>query len=451
LKYRPDDTIAALATPPGKGAIAIIRLSGSRAHAIGVQLTGVEPEARRALLCEFRDETGDPVDRGLLLYFPGPRSYTGEDIVELHGHGGTVVSDMLLASALRLGARAAEPGEFTLRAFLNDKLDLTQAEGIADLVDSGSRAAARAAYRSLDGRFSEQVHSLQARLTALRVQLEAWLDFPDEELELDDTTEFAHDFDAAIAALQTLLSQAREGAVLSNGLTVVIAGPPNVGKSSLMNRLAGYDAAIVTDIPGTTRDALREHLSLDGLPVTIIDTAGLRDSVDPVELEGIRRAHRALEGADRLIWVTDIRSDLAMQLAEIRRVVGEDASVTVVQNKVDLTADEPAHVDKDGVTVIRLSALTGEGIELLTEHLKAVAGYRSEAAGTFSARARHVDALQRAEHSISDARRQVINTPALELAAEELRLAQAALSEVTGEFTSDDLLGEIFSSFCIGK
>lgn len=451
MGFRLDDTIAALATPPGKGAVAIIRLSGARARAIGEQLAGFTPEARRAHLCEFRDDTGEPVDRGLLLYFPAPRSFTGEDVVELHGHGGVVISDMLLGSALRLGARAAEPGEFTLRAFLNDKLDLTQAEGIADLVDSGSRKAARAAYRSLDGRFSEQVHGLQASLTALRVQLEAWLDFPDEELELDDTTEFARGFDVAIAELETLLSQAREGAALSNGLTVVIAGPPNAGKSSLMNRLSGYDAAIVTDIPGTTRDALREQLSLDGLPVTVIDTAGLRDSANPVELEGMRRAHRALEGADRLIWVTEARADSARQLAEIREVAGEDTAVTVVQNKIDLTADEPEHLEEDGVTVIRLSALTGQGVELLIEHLKAIAGYRSDAAGTFSARARHIDALERAANYIRDARLQLVDTRAFELAAEELRSAQAALSEVTGELTSDDLLGEIFSSFCIGK
>ncbi len=451
MGFKLDDTIAALATPPGKGAVAIIRLSGSRAREIGELLTGLTPEARRAHLCEFRDDTGDPVDRGLLLYFPGPRSFTGEDVVELHGHGGMVISDMLLGSVLRLGARAAEPGEFTLRAFLNDKLDLTQAEGIADLVNSGSREAARAAYRSLDGRFSEQVHDLQASLTALRVQLEAWLDFPDEEFELDDTTEFARGFDAAIAELETLLSQAREGAVLSNGLTVVIAGPPNAGKSSLMNRLSGYDAAIVTDIPGTTRDALREHLSLDGLPVTVIDTAGLRESANPVELEGMRRAHRALEGADRLVWVTETRADSASQLAEIREVAGEDTAVTVVQNKIDLTADEPEHLEENGVTVIRLSALTGQGIELLIEHLKAIAGYRSDAAGTFSARARHIDALERAADYIRDARLQLVDTRAFELAAEELRSAQAALSEVTGELTSDDLLGEIFSSFCIGK
>ncbi len=405
MGFKLDDTIAALATPPGKGAVAIIRLSGSRAREIGEQLTGLTPEARRAHLCEFRDDTGDPVDRGLLLYFPGPRSFTGEDVVELHGHGGMVISDMLLGSVLRLGARAAEPGEFTLRAFLNDKLDLTQAEGIADLVNSGSREAARAAYRSLDGRFSEQVHDLQASLTALRVQLEAWLDFPDEEFELDDTTEFVR----------------------------------------------GFDAAIVTDIPGTTRDALREHLSLDGLPVTVIDTAGLRESANPVELEGMRRAHRALEGADRLVWVTETRADSASQLAEIREVAGEDTAVTVVQNKIDLTADEPEHLEENGVTVIRLSALTGQGIELLIEHLKAIAGYRSDAAGTFSARARHIDALERAADYIRDARLQLVDTRAFELAAEELRSAQAALSEVTGELTSDDLLGEIFSSFCIGK
>jgi tRNA modification GTPase len=451
VRYRRDDTIAALATPPGSGAVAIIRLSGPQAYSIGKRLTGVSPEPRQAHLCEFRDETGEPMDRGLLLYFPGPRSFTGEDVVELHGHGGTVVSEMLLGSTLRLGARAAEPGEFTLRAFVNDKLDLTQAEGIADLVASGSAKAARAAYRSLDGRFSAHVHQLQEQLTALRVQLEAWLDFPDEELELNDTTDFELSFDTAIAALGTLLRQAREGAALSNGLTVVIAGPPNSGKSSLMNRLSGYDAAIVTNIPGTTRDALREHLSLDGLPITVIDTAGLRESADPVELEGMRRAQRALEGADRLIWVTDIRSDLTTELAEIREVAGDDAAVTVVQNKVDLTEDAPGRLESDGVTVVRLSALTGEGVEALTEHLKSIAGYRSDAAGAFSARTRHVDALQRAEHYIRDARLQLVNTLALELAAEELRSAQTALSEVTGEITSDDLLGEIFSSFCIGK
>ncbi|MGI9259461.1 MAG: tRNA modification GTPase, partial [Gammaproteobacteria bacterium] len=296
-----------------------------------------------------------------------------------------------------------------------------------------------------------RVNELQAKLTSLRVQLEAWLDFPDEELELNDTSKFETDFDDAIADLEVLLGQAREGTVLSNGIVVVIAGPPNAGKSSLLNRLSGYDAAIVTDIPGTTRDALRENLSLDGLPITVVDTAGLRRSSDPVEIEGMRRARRALDGADRLVWVTDIRANLSATLAEVRDIAGDDAEVTVVQNKVDLVAEEPGRIENDGITVIRLSALTGEGVELLTEHLKALAGYRGDSAGTFSARTRHVDALKRAEHYIRDAKLQVIRTLALELAAEELRQAQSALSEITGEITSDDLLGEIFWSFCIGK
>ncbi len=414
-------------------------------------MTGVEPVPRHAHLCEFRDADGEALDRGLLLYFPAPNSYTGEDVVELQGHGGTVVSDLVLASVLARGARAAEPGEFSLRAFVNDKLDLPQAEGIADLIASGSEQAAKAAYRSLDGRFSARVNELQAKLTSLRVQLEAWLDFPDEELELNDTSKFETEFDAAIGDLEVLVGQAREGTVLSNGIVVVIAGPPNAGKSSLLNRLSGYDAAIVTAIPGTTRDALRESLSLDGLPLTVVDTAGLRRSSDPVEIEGMRRAQLALEGADRLVWVTDIRANLTATITEVRDLAGDDAEVTVIQNKVDLVTEEPGRTENDGITAIRLSALTGEGVELLTEHLKALAGYRGDSAGTFSARTRHVDALKRTEHYIRDARLQVIRTLALELAAEELRQAQSALSEITGEITTDDLLGDIFSSFCIGK
>jgi tRNA modification GTPase len=451
LHYRSDDTIAALATPPGRGAVAIVRLSGPKALAIGRELTGIDPRPRVAHVCEFRDENGEQLDQGLLLYFPAPRSFTGEDVVELHGHGGLVVSDWLLDSAYRLGSRPAEPGEFALRAFLNDKLDLTQAEAIADLVDSGSRQAARAAARSLDGRFSDRVRALQATLTELRAQLEAWLDFPEEELELDDTSELAARFDFALSQLEMMRSQAREGAVLRDGLSVVIAGLPNAGKSSLMNRMAGYDAAIVTRLPGTTRDALRESLSLDGLPVTITDTAGLRASADPAEAEGVRRAQKAAQTADRILWVTDIQSDLRRSLGEQRAEVGEQATVTVIQNKVDLVPEAAARFELDGVPVIRLSALTGEGIELLTEHLKAVAGYRGEVAGTFSARSRHLDALKGAENYVRDARAQLLDASALELAAEELRSAQTALSELTGELTSDDLLGEIFSSFCIGK
>lgn len=451
MSYESGDTIAALATAPGSAAVAIIRISGPSAGQIAAQITGVDPEPRRAHFCQFRDENLEPIDRGLLIYFPAPHSFTGEDVVELQGHGGTVVSDMLLASAMRLGARAAEPGEFTLRAFLNDKLDLTQAEGIADLISSGSREAALAAYRSLDGRFSALVQRLQTELTELRVKLEAWLDFPEEELAFDDSAVFEQPFDHLDMVLASLLLRAREGAVLANGLVVVIAGAANAGKSSLMNRLSGIDAAIVTDIPGTTRDTLTQQLSIDGLPITIVDTAGLRHSEDPVELEGIRRAHLALEGADHLVWVSDIRADPAVELAALRRVAGEAAAVTIVQNKVDLNSADAGVGEYEGIRTVRLSALTGEGVALLTEHLKALAGYRSDTAGTFSARTRHIDALQRAEKHVQDARRQLMHSSALELAAEELRSAQAALSELTGEITSDDLLGEIFSSFCIGK
>jgi len=451
LDYRANDTIAALATPPGKGAVAIVRVSGDKALAIARKLSGVELRPRYAHLCTIRDEAGLPVDQGLVLFFPGPRSFTGEDVVEFHGHGGVVVSDWLLGHAFRLGARAAEPGEFTLRAFLNDKLDLAQAEAIADLIDSGSRVAARAAMRSLDGLFSDRVDQVQKLITELRVQLEAWLDFPDEELELEDTGDLEARFGAALESLERLRSEAREGVVLRDGLNVVIAGPPNAGKSSLMNRLAGYDAAIVTRIPGTTRDALREHLSIDGLPVSLTDTAGLRASRDPVEAEGVRRAHKAVERADRLLWMIDIRDDLDAALDQARTEVGEDTQMTVLQNKIDLVDAGAGRFERDGLTVIRLSALTGEGVSILREHLKALAGFGGEVAGTFSARSRHLDALQRAESYVRDARAQLLQTKALELAAEELRSAQSTLSELTGAMTSDDLLGEIFSSFCIGK
>ena len=418
---------------------------------IARELSGLDPRPRYAHVCTFRDDTGLAVDHGLLLFFPGPRSFTGEDVVELHGHGGAVVSDWLLDNALRLGARAAEPGEFTMRAFLNDKLDLAQAEAVSDLVNSGSRAAARAATRALEGAFSQRVDEVQRLLTELRVQLEAWLDFPDEELELEDTGDLEARFEVAIGSLERLRSRAREGAVLRDGLNVVIAGPPNVGKSSLMNRLAGYDAAIVTQIPGTTRDPLREHLSIDGLPVSLTDTAGFRASRDPVETEGVRRARLAVQRADRLLWMVDVRDDLEAGLEQARDEADGDVAVTVIQNKVDLVAAGPGRLERDGITVIRLSALTGDGVSLLREHLKALAGFGGEVAGTFSARSRHLDALKRAESYVRDARAQLLQTRALELAAEELRSAQSALSEVTGEMTSDDLLGEIFSSFCIGK
>jgi len=443
------DTIAALATAPGTAAVAIVRLSGPDAGHIARRLTGIELRPRHAELCEFKAEDGTSIDRGLLLYFPAPHSYTGEEVVELHGHGGAVVTDWLLETLFGYGARPAEPGEFTLRAFLNDKLDLAQAEAVADLIDSGSRAAARAALRSLDGEFSKAVADVQESLTELRVHVEAWLDFPDEELDRDAAATLERRADALLERLDVLCAQAAQGRVLRDGLIVVIAGPPNAGKSSLLNRLAGYDAAIVTHIPGTTRDPLREHLSLDGLPVGIVDTAGLRTAADPVEAEGVKRAQRELERADRVLWISDVRDGAERAIAAAREAVGTRVPFTLVLNKVDLVAEPPGLVSHGDVAAIRLSALTGEGVELLIAHLKSLAGWSHEAAGTFSARRRHLDALERAAAHVRAARQRLGG--ALELGAEELRGAQAALSEVTGALTSEDLLGEIFSSFCIGK
>jgi tRNA modification GTPase len=471
MREQREDTIAALATAPGSGAVAIVRLSGPQARAIAQALTGVDARPRYAELCTFRGPAGEPLDRGLVLYFPGPRSYTGEDVVELHGHGGCVVTDALLERAYTLGARPAEPGEFTLRAFLNDKLDLLQAEAVADLVASGSVAAARAALRSLDGQFSAQVAALQAALTHLRVKIEAWLDFPDEEIRFDAADECATAIDALLADLAALASAARSGSVLRDGLSVAIAGPPNAGKSSLLNRLAGYDAAIVTDIPGTTRDPLREHLTLDGLPITIVDTAGLRESADPVEQEGLRRARLEAGRADRVLWVVDVREPLEVALAAARVNLG-DAPFTVLRNKIDLAPDEVARAaqgrstdsrvtsapgessgalvgDAERAPVLAISALTGAGIDALIAHLHSVAGYNAAAPGTFSARRRHLASLERARTRLVAARQELAG--ALELAAEELRGAQTALGELTGELTSDDLLGEIFATFCIGK
>jgi tRNA modification GTPase len=447
---RETDTIAALATPPGRGAVAIIRVSGPAALPIAQRLTGLRPRPRRAALCTVRGGTGEPLDQGLLLYFPAPHSYTGEDVIEIQGHGGPLVSDQVLAAAFALGARPAQAGEFTLRAFLNDKLDLTQAEAIADLIDSGSQQAALAAMRSLSGEFSSRVGTLQARLTQVRMQLEAWLDFPDEELEREAIASLGESAGDALVALRSLKLAAGQGAVLRDGLVLAIAGPPNAGKSSLLNRLAGYDRAIVTEIPGTTRDVLREHLSIDGLPISIVDTAGLRHAADPVEAEGVRRTRAEVREADHVLWVEDVRTACADALAAARAEIGT-ADFTLVQNKVDLSGTAAGCIEHAGVTVARISALTGAGMDTLRAHLKAIAGYRSEPGGTFSARRRHLAALTRAETHLASAAEGFAAAAGLELVAEELRAAQHALSELTGELTSDDLLGEIFSRFCIGK
>jgi len=449
LALRRDDTIAALATPPGIGALAVIRVSGAAARDIARALTGRDPRPRLADLRTFRDLNGATLDRGLVLFFPGPGSFTGEDVVELHCHGGRVVSDAVLAAVFGSGARPAEAGEFTLRAFLNDKIDLVQAEAIADLVASGSAAAARAAVRSLEGEFSSAVAELQHALTTLRVRIEAWLDFPDEELPFDAAPECAAELGALVAKLDALRARASSGRALRDGLSVAIAGAPNAGKSSLLNRLAGYDAAIVTEVPGTTRDPLREHLSLDGLPVTVVDTAGLRETDDPVEREGVRRARLEVARADRLLWVADVREPLAATLAAARAAQPGNGEVTVVANKIDLAALTPQVRVEKGTPIVQVSALTGAGIDLLVAHLKQVAGIVGEPSGTFSARRRHLEALERTRAELGAAR--AFLGDALEISAEHLRNAQTALSELTGELSSDDLLGEIFATFCIGK
>jgi len=454
MTYGSHDTIAARATAPGTGAVAIVRLSGPQAIAIAETIAGRRGAPRIAHVCEFRDREGRRIDQGLLLVFPGPGSYTGEDLAELQGHGGPVVSDWLLECAYALGARPAEPGEFTLRAFLNEKLDLTQAEAVADIVASSSRASARAAIRSLTGDFSARVASIQAALTSVRVHVEAHLDFPDEEISPAAANEISSRIGSVAADLDELFEAAERGSVLRDGLGIVIAGPPNAGKSSLLNRLTGYDTAIVTEVPGTTRDTLRETIVLDGLPVNIVDTAGLRETDDPVETEGLRRARTELARSDHVLWITDIREPFDESVAAARAELGDDVEFTFVRNKVDLVSRRIGSAPAHGVATLEISALTGEGIDSLIEHLKTLAGFTgAEFAGglegSFSARRRHLDALARARASLGKSLGLLAASP--ELAAEELRAAQNALGELTGELTSDDLLGEIFSTFCIGK
>lgn len=445
------DTIAAVATPPGRGGIGVIRISGSRVAGIAQQIIGGLPEPRRAALRIFRGAAGEMLDGGLVLYFPAPASFTGEDVLELHGHGGPVVLDLLLNRVVELGARLAQPGEFSRRAFLNDKLDLTQAEAIADLIDASSTQAARAALRSLQGEFSAAVHSLTQAVIDTRMYVEAAIDFPEEEVDFLGDAELRKRLDRVLELCTQIETTARQGALLREGMTVVIAGLPNAGKSSLLNRLAGYEAAIVTDIPGTTRDVLRERIHLDGMPLHIADTAGLRDDADRVEAEGIRRARVEMLRADRILYVIDATRGLDLEsIQRETRALPESVPVTWVFNKIDL-AGALARLQDTQPPSVHVSAATGEGMDLLREHLKRCMGYQAADVGAFSARRRHLDALSRAQRHLQDAARQLFEHRAGELMAEELRQAQQCLSEITGEFTSDDLLGRIFASFCIGK
>jgi tRNA modification GTPase len=443
------DTIVAAATPPGRGGIGVVRVSGPAVPRIAAGLLGRLPEPRRATFARFADDAGEPIDAGIAIYYAEPASFTGEDVLELQGHGGPAIMDTLVRRVVELGARLARPGEFTERAFLNDKIDLAQAEAVADLIEAGSAQAARAAMRSLQGEFSSEIHGLVDLLMALRVHVEAAIDFPDEDVEILSSPEVTGRMAEIDERLARIRKAAGQGRLLRDGLNVVLAGRPNAGKSSLLNGLAGYDAAIVTPVPGTTRDVLRERIHVDGLPVHVIDTAGLRETEDLVEGEGVRRARGEIERAGLVLYVVDA-SDPPSGEALARGLAELPAGVPVLQvwNKTDLvTGTVPAG---DGARV-RVSALTGAGLDELRERIKAQAGYEAAEAGTWSARARHLDALERATQRVGRARAQLGQLNAYELVAEDLRQAQQALGEITGEVTSDELLGRIFASFCIGK
>lgn len=442
------DTIAAVATPPGQGGIGVVRISGPQVRAVAAALVGACPPPRNAVLRTFRNAAGTAIDQGLALYFPAPGSYTGEDVLELQGHGGPAVLDAVLRATLAAGARLARPGEFTERAFLNDRMDLAQAEAVADLIEAGTAEAATAALRSLEGAFSTRVRDLVRDLTELRVYVEAAIDFPDEEVDFLTEGGVLSRLDALRRRLDDLHSEAGRGALLREGLRVAIAGAPNVGKSSLLNRLAGRDTAIVTDIAGTTRDVLREAISLDGLPLHVADTAGLRETGDPVEIEGVRRARAEIGGADRVLLIVDDRVGLTAAERTLLEELPSGVAATVIHNKCDLSGAPPGPC---GASALRVSATTGAGMADLVAHLKACAGFRAPESGGFSARRRHLDALERAGNTLAAGRERLVDLAAGELLAEELRAAQAALGEITGEVTSEDLLGEIFASFCIGK
>lgn len=449
------DTIVAVATPAGRGGVGIVRLSGKDVSVFVKALTARPLEPRRAVFTDFLDENAETIDQGLAIYFQAPHSFTGEDVLELQGHGGPVILDLLVRRALALGARLAEPGEFTKRAYLNDKLDLAQAEAVADLIDASSAQAARCAVRSLQGEFSHRVQGLLESLTQLRIYVEAAIDFPEEEIDFLADGRVAEQLDAIQAQLADIFSRAQQGSLLREGMSVVIAGKPNAGKSSLLNALSGRDSAIVTDIAGTTRDVLREEISLDGMPLHVIDTAGLRDTGDQVEMEGIRRAWLEIEKADRVLFVIDSTEDYSLQPGlnwpDYFQRYPEQRNISFVLNKADLSGLSPGVEEREGYPVIALSAREGLGISALVDHLKNCMGFSGGGEGAFTARRRHLDALQRAGDYLTSGQSQLREAGAGELLAEDLRQAQHALGEITGEFTADDLLGRIFSSFCIGK
>ncbi|RUO27159.1 tRNA uridine-5-carboxymethylaminomethyl(34) synthesis GTPase MnmE [Aliidiomarina minuta] len=451
-----NDTIVAQATPPGKGGVGIVRVSGPQARLVAERLLGHCPRPRYADYTPFKDQHGQVLDQGIALFFAGPNSFTGEDVLELQGHGGPVVIDMIIREILTLpDIRPARPGEFSERAFMNDKLDLAQAEAIADLIDTTSEQAARMALQSLQGEFSFRIDLLVDAVIRLRMYVEAAIDFPDEEIDFLSDGKVAGDLDDIISSLMDVEKQARQGSLLREGMRVVIAGRPNAGKSSLLNALAGRESAIVTEIAGTTRDVLREHIQIDGMPLHVIDTAGLRDSPDTVEQIGIERAWNEIAQADRVLFMVDSTETEAFHpddiWPEFFNQLPDHIPYSVIRNKADLT-NEPAEIEQHNeVPVLHLSAKTGLGIDLLRQHLKNAMGYSDNMEGGFMARRRHLTALENARKHLLSGKEQLEMNVAGEILAEELRLTQQHLNEITGEFTSDDLLGKIFGSFCIGK
>jgi tRNA modification GTPase len=448
------ETIVAIATPPGRGGVGIVRVSGSSLESVATALCGRPLTPRLATHTQFRDASGEPIDDGIALFFKAPASFTGEDVLELHAHGSPIVLQALVRRAIELGARHAEPGEFTKRAYLNGKLDLAQAEAVADIIDAATESAARAAVRSLSGEFSKLIQTLQDRLIRLRMFVEATLDFPEEDVEFIEQERAREQLAETRAALENVIAQAHQGQLLHDGIRVVLAGAPNVGKSSLLNALAGEDVAIVTPIAGTTRDTVRARVSVNGLPVEFIDTAGLRNTDDPVEKIGIERTRTAIADADLALLLVDANSqNIDNDIAILAKELHSSLRAIAIENKIDLSSAAARRHARHSSSVIRhltISAKTGENIDALRNAIAETVGYEHREGGTFSARERHVAALKRTLLHI-DAAKEHLDHIALELFAEELRLAHDALGEITGEFTADDLLGEIFSRFCIGK